>query len=1176
MFKFFVSSTFEDMQLERDTIALKVLPALKSEVNELGDDVDFRDLRWGINTKDDLDDEARLNHILEVCFREIYECRPFVIVLLGERYGSVPSENSLECVLKRMNFSSEKNFTIDEVRGKSYTALEIEYGPFADEETFNNTLFLIRKPSDNPQLKARSEEEKSAQENLIATVKNHPWGANFHYYYIDENNEDSIYSFIDLVKSELLKIMKPRLDLLKNTPAHLLERNRHLLTCKNQARYFSSNTLLNLANAKLTEETHTLTIYGEKGCGKSVLFSKLIHEKICSGHNAYPIYLDNRHRYTIEEIYAKWALYLRGLINEENPSESSADYSYLSRNKFFNLLKKYSENCSTPLILAIDDILKLKTDYVVFTEDFLASYKIPNVFFITTFSYNGDYTEQHGHKYLHVNYTLNDAEIIAQGQLNSIGKDLSKATKQLLLNTHGNKNPFYIGLLIKRLVMIDSQDLKREFFTEHGERLYGMNQIDAFHADIIQNAPSDVLDLIKLLVDEVCERLNQPFINQSLHYILCAPYGVTRKDLQNLCIKDGLGWRELDFSAFIHNLESIVSEDEEGIITFRNEEIKNRLATHTDKAVYCEKLLDYVIQNLPQTKRLYSSLFHFAFSCNNFEKLLDFIKSHYAVFSSSALEEVLLLKPALLWFFDCYKNTSDQNKLIVHEFIDFYFYTFKQGFISLYQKIYMTEVEVLEGLKKANYPVDNALFKAYTSLANNSYGKDATKYYQKAFEFSNAEEENPVRKINSLLDYARRSTYENEDEAIEAIKNAHSLLYKKANEIDKWSFMVLNYEIYNKSRFIEKEIDGVNENNLIINAFLAFCDISLALNELCNSNIRNELLRPICYVIENQKTTEKQLEEIIDKFLSINDICDKNIESELSFCFELACSLAQNLQNKKDNSVLIYCDLAYNKAIEIIEHGNENPSLYSRIKELSNIYLGYKEYQKVYKLCIRALKNVTIAEKKDKYNLYLPLSDISYLCALSAFKSEDYSVALLNLSSCVNALLFSFSNKFFYEEIVAENMQILEKVLDLFVELAKKTPSYDYENCFTHLTNALCMIISLKQPFKAREFISKGIFTYLNDVSNLTYTLDQEMWYILIRNCYLTLFSVYKNPYYIEDDLLCSGCKNYLEYSLKNKTYPFVIALEDVKEFSKAIKNKKNTGLYKKLKGIISYYKKIK
>ena len=214
MFKFFVSSTFSDMQLERDTIALKILPALRREVNELGDDVDFRDLRWGINTKDDLTDEARANHILEVCFREIYECKPFIIVLLGERYGSIPNEDILENVLKRMNFCSDKNFTLDDVRGKSYTALEIEYGPFANEETFKNTLFLIRKPSDNPRFKARSEKEKLTQENLISTVKNHPWGANVHYYQIDENDENSVYEFIHLVKSELLKIMKPRLDLL--------------------------------------------------------------------------------------------------------------------------------------------------------------------------------------------------------------------------------------------------------------------------------------------------------------------------------------------------------------------------------------------------------------------------------------------------------------------------------------------------------------------------------------------------------------------------------------------------------------------------------------------------------------------------------------------------------------------------------------------------------------------------------------------------------------------------------------------------------------------------------------------------------------------------------------------------------------------------------------------------
>ena len=80
----FISSTFQDMQFERDAIQSIVLPRLNATAHEYGQSVSFCDLRWGINTKE-MDEENMNRKVLEVCLDEIDRSNPPMVVILGER-----------------------------------------------------------------------------------------------------------------------------------------------------------------------------------------------------------------------------------------------------------------------------------------------------------------------------------------------------------------------------------------------------------------------------------------------------------------------------------------------------------------------------------------------------------------------------------------------------------------------------------------------------------------------------------------------------------------------------------------------------------------------------------------------------------------------------------------------------------------------------------------------------------------------------------------------------------------------------------------------------------------------------------------------------------------------------------------------------------------------------------
>ena len=81
----FISSTFRDMQEERNHLVKFIFPELRKLCEQRGVVWGEVDLRWGVTTE-----QAAEGRVLPICLEEIRRCRPYFIGLLGERYGWVP------------------------------------------------------------------------------------------------------------------------------------------------------------------------------------------------------------------------------------------------------------------------------------------------------------------------------------------------------------------------------------------------------------------------------------------------------------------------------------------------------------------------------------------------------------------------------------------------------------------------------------------------------------------------------------------------------------------------------------------------------------------------------------------------------------------------------------------------------------------------------------------------------------------------------------------------------------------------------------------------------------------------------------------------------------------------------------------------------------------------------
>lgn len=133
----FISSTFHDMQEERDTLIKKTFPKLRTTAAQRMITLTPIDLRWGVT-----DREAKSGMILELCLKEIERCQPFFIGILGSRYGRSLQLEDLKA--NKMLLEQYKWLIEDIKNGLSITEIEMQFAVFRRQHHANALFFIKR------------------------------------------------------------------------------------------------------------------------------------------------------------------------------------------------------------------------------------------------------------------------------------------------------------------------------------------------------------------------------------------------------------------------------------------------------------------------------------------------------------------------------------------------------------------------------------------------------------------------------------------------------------------------------------------------------------------------------------------------------------------------------------------------------------------------------------------------------------------------------------------------------------------------------------------------------------------------------------------------------------------------------------------------------------------------
>jgi tetratricopeptide (TPR) repeat protein len=130
----FVSSTFRDMQAERDELVKRIFPQVRALCEARGVAWSEVDLRWGVT-----DEQKAEGAVLPICLAEIERTRPYFIGLLGQRYGWVPDE--IPAAL------ADQLGWLGDDAGRSVTELEILHGVLNDPAAAGHAFFYLRDPA---------------------------------------------------------------------------------------------------------------------------------------------------------------------------------------------------------------------------------------------------------------------------------------------------------------------------------------------------------------------------------------------------------------------------------------------------------------------------------------------------------------------------------------------------------------------------------------------------------------------------------------------------------------------------------------------------------------------------------------------------------------------------------------------------------------------------------------------------------------------------------------------------------------------------------------------------------------------------------------------------------------------------------------------------------------------
>jgi len=676
MFNYFISSTFSDMHRERDILISKVIPALKTYSYTKGQELTVTDLRWGIDTVN-AESGTEMNKILSVCMAEIDYCRPHMIILLGDRYGSLPEQSALTAL---MNGNYRNYFDQASVIGKSVTELEIIHGLKHTDSPVSVTICMRDSLENIPedmreQYFCRNQEEQEKLNTLKSWLsENYP--DDIIIYHAEWNEEKQILEidpeFETKVTERLLKQLKCELpDIPVSPEAQQAEYDE--LYLKKQSVVFCGREsyLAEITDFIHKKETFVLFLKGDSGIGKSSLLAK-ITEKIKNDYFVITIFCANGKQITDSFQLLRHIVYRLSLFEDSDTDvtelSSYEEYQAFSEQMIERIIS------DRKLVLIIDAVNTLKRDAHLQTLDFLPGRSVLGKNYKLILSLTEEFQIPYDVSNMYSTRTLRltgleekDIYTLIKKHLEYIRRELPDNILNLIYSKVIYRSPLYANLLLSRINMLFRADF-RAVSEQYSDIDRGDQALYAYIQELIESSASDEIELVWQIAQAASKVLDFNFGMEILQIISMFRNGICIEEIVAIIQKAGKTVTFLDVSVFIRYLDSIFQTDIYNRIVFIHSSIQQgicqKYGIDRDNLIFVFDYLD-VLPDCAPVK--ISEYVYFAYILDRTGQAADYFSRIYQLEEKEAKK---LLSSDSNYSTNCFTQTEAMAKSLSAIYLD--------------------------------------------------------------------------------------------------------------------------------------------------------------------------------------------------------------------------------------------------------------------------------------------------------------------------------------------------------------------------------------------------------------------------------------------------------------------------------------------------------------------------
>ena len=361
--RIFISSTFRDMQDERDIIVKKVFPRFRIEAEKRGIFFSYVDLRWGVKPN------ARPKEIIDTCLSEIKNCKPFFIGLIGHNYGSIIPELENTDITQLDENHKGVNTLIQNGSEKKigFTELEMRYNLLYSKDKNKNFFYIRDDKASNkgclfsliPQIGKRSGKDKS-----LEYLKEFVW-TNYHEttsVYPDDTTYQNSEGLEILVYKDLMSIIQdiqipnfPQETFVRNNQEFFLERQKDLILgsfAEKVENWVNQEVVSNYDN------TEILLLKGNLGSGRTSVLAQYLNKQHPRLNVLYHFVGVSLKRETPELILKDLIAQIGTCLEIKEPLYSQKE----TKEDLCQYLTQYLQKSDNKSVIVIDDIEEINCD----------------------------------------------------------------------------------------------------------------------------------------------------------------------------------------------------------------------------------------------------------------------------------------------------------------------------------------------------------------------------------------------------------------------------------------------------------------------------------------------------------------------------------------------------------------------------------------------------------------------------------------------------------------------------------------------------------------------------------------------------------------------------------------------------------------------------------------------